>query len=671
MRATYRLQLHAGFTFADAAAIVPYLAELGISHLYLSPILQAAAGSTHGYDVVDPHRVNAELGGEDGFLALAATAKEAGLAILLDIVPNHMSIGSDQNRWWLDVLENGPSSYYAHFFDVDWGHGGDDRVLLPILTERYGRALTSGALASPTTARVACTSAPAATTCRSRRARSAPSCGAPASGSAMSSSRSSATRSPICRRRASAGPRARRRRHRDKGVLAHRLAELCADAACARALDDEIAALNADAIELDAALETQNYRLAHWGVSASQVSYRRFFDISSLVGMRVEEPDVFSALHARVLTWVADGTVAGLRVDHVDGLRDPEAYLTTLRRHAPVIVVEKILSEGEHLPPWPVDGTTGYDTIALLSGLFVDPAGEDTLTHMFETATGEPWDVPAMRRAARREVLSDTLHGEVARLTELAARACGASPACRDYTRGEIETTLVEILAGYPVYRTYGRPEDADVIARAVDAAAAAQPDLDRDLLAFLGEALSLQHGNADARELALQTQQVTGAVVAKGDEDTLAYRAVRLLARDEVGADPATFAIPPATAARRRSHAAAASTPRRRTTTKRGEDVRARIRRAVRGPTRVGRTRWCAGDRARSATGISRPIARSSSSRGRPWWARGRSRSSAHRRIYARPRARRAGGRRGAGPTRPTRSRSGAGSTACTRTAS
>ncbi|MDB4957009.1 MAG: 1,4-alpha-D-glucan 1-alpha-D-glucosylmutase [Myxococcales bacterium] len=600
-RATYRLQLHARFRFADAEAAVPYLAELGISHLYLSPILQAAEGSTHGYDTVDPDRVSAELGGEDGFRSLVAAARAAGLGILLDIVPNHMSIAGRGNRWWLDVLENGPSSRFAHFFDVDWSttlagqsparstSGSDDRVLLPILTERYGRALTSGALAIVHDGKgkfrvkagdVELPIAPRSLGMLVRRA------GERIRhdelgflGDALS-----ALPSPLRRE-----IDARRRRHRDKAVLAVRLAALCTEEACARAIADELAAVNADPAELDAILEAQNYRLSHWSVASDHVTYRRFFDINSLVAIRNEDPDVFEASHARILGWLADRTIDGVRIDHVDGLRDPEGYLQRLRERAPDawIVVEKIVTADEHVPPtWPIEGTTGYELGEKLGGLFVDPAGETKLTRAFEALTEQPWDPGGASRRARIEVMSDALHSELARLTELAVRACHASPACRDYTRVEIENAIREILAGYPVYRTYLREDargaggiDRDRIAAAVTAASDARPDIDRDLLSYLEAALAFELTSEATIELAYATQQVTGAITAKGDEDTVLYRQVRLVARNDVGAELRRFAHPPVAV----HGALARDQPRRLLTTsthdtKRSEDVRARI---------------------------------------------------------------------------------------------
>jgi (1->4)-alpha-D-glucan 1-alpha-D-glucosylmutase len=585
-RATYRLQLHPGFGFREVAAAVPYLAELGISHLYLSPILEAADGSAHGYDIVDPEHVREALGGEPGLAALAAVVDRHDLAILLDIVPNHMSISGRRNRWWLDVLENGPSSAYAHFFDVDWSTA-DDRVLLPILGERYGRALISGALAIVRDGRgriavrahdqVLPLSPRALGLVIRRAAERAGSEELAFVGDALAELPSPAHHQI----------EARRRRHRDKTVLAARLATLAAVPAYARAIDATLAGINSDPAELDAVLEAQAYRLAHWAVAGSQLSYRRFFDITTLVAIRNEDPEVFAASHARVLALVGAGTVEGLRIDHIDGLRDPEQYLARLREHAPGawIIVEKITTADETVPAtWKVDGTTGYDFMEKVGGLFVDPAGEPALTRVFEDLTGETWAPGPASRRARLEVMSDALHSELAHLCELAVRACAATPAYRDYTRVEIETALAEILAGYPVYRTYLTEHlrldiDRARIAAAVAAARDARPELDADLLAFLEAALAFELASPETIELAYRTQQVSGAITAKGDEDTVLYRQVRLLARCEVGCELRRFACTPDSV-----HAALAVTsPLSLLATsthdsKRSEDVRARI---------------------------------------------------------------------------------------------
>ena len=584
-QATYRLQLTASFTLDDATAALPYLAELGITHVYLSPILQAAPGSTHGYDVVDPDSVSTELGGDIAFARFTSAARAATLGILLDIVPNHMSIAGTANKWWLDVLENGPASYYAPFFDVDWGIGLDDRILLPILGERYGRALTSGTLRLAwETDRffihahdMALPLSPRSLGSLVRRA------GDGAEHAELQFVGDALEALPSSR---DVDPQRRERRHRDKTVLLERVATLCKHVPrCRQAVAAEIAAINADAVELDGLLERQNFRLAHWSVATSQLSHRRFFDITTLAGIRNEDPDVLLASHRRVFGWLQDGSIDGVRVDHVDGLREPAAYLQTLRAVAPDawIVVEKILAAEEPLPGWPVDGTTGYEFADRMSALLIDPASERALTHTFTDYTGDVFDPASESRRVRLEVMSDALHSELARLTELAARACGASPACRDYTRGEIEAALAEIVAGYPTYRTYlgDQPNEQDRarIASAVAAAKRARPDLDADLLDYLESALAFELTSPEALELARTAQQTTGPIVAKGDEDTLSYRQVRMLARCEVGADLATYAAAPDEIHRQLAAGALRSLLATSThDTKRSEDVRARI---------------------------------------------------------------------------------------------
>ncbi|HEY3801558.1 MAG TPA: malto-oligosyltrehalose synthase [Kofleriaceae bacterium] len=572
MTATYRLQLHGGFTLGDARAILPYLAELGITHVYLSPILQAAPGSTHNYDVVDPEHVSDALGGDAAFDAFALEAARLGLAILLDIVPNHMSIAGTANRWWLDMLENGPASYYAQFFDVDWA--SDDRVTLPVLTDRYGRALASGQLAiehdgrggfSVRAGELHLPIAPRTVGSIVRRA-----------GERIRHAELAFIGDALTELPREIDAETRHRRHRDKAVLGKRLAALCDDRVCAAALDAEIAALAIDRAELDAILEQQSYRLVHWSVARDHLSYRRFFDIDTLVGLRQEVLEVFETTHARIIGWLANEKIAGVRVDHVDGLRDPVGYLAHLRERAPEawIVVEKILRAHEALPPWDADGTTGYEFADRICTLLVEPAYEAAMTRAFEDYTGTAWQPRRASRVARLEAMREGLHSEVGRLVDLAVRACAASPTCRDFTRGEIASALRELFAGYPAYRTYG-PNDRGRIA----AAAREVEGVDGDLLAFLTSALAFEVPAADATELAHVAQQVTGAIVAKGDEDTLAYRQVRLAARCEVGADLEVYATPPADVHRLLAAGSPASLLATSThDTKRGEDVRARI---------------------------------------------------------------------------------------------
>ena len=528
--ATYRLQLRPEFGFDAAAAVVPYLAELGVSHVYCSPYLQAAPGSAHGYDVVDHSRVNDELGGPDAHARFLAALAEHGLGQVLDIVPNHMAIGGPQNRWWWDVLENGPSSAHASYFDVDWDPPEAklrNTVLLPVLGDHYGRVLEAGEI---------------------RLERSA------------------------------------------DGSVVVRYHEHVAPIAPGT-LEGSVEEINADPDHLDALLERQNYRLAYWRTAGRELDYRRFFDITTLAGLRVEDERVFDATHGLVLSWVADGVVDGLRIDHPDGLRDPEGYLHRLHERAPDawIVVEKILEPDEHLPPsWPVAGTTGYDFLNQVGALFVDPDGEAPLTALYADLTGEPVDFAEVAHEAKHQVMRDVLASDVSRLTATFIEVCERNRRYRDYSRHELHEALREVIASFSVYRTYGRDDrtisdhDVVVIHRAVADAKRRRDDVDHDLFDFLGAVLMLRVDDREALELAMRFQQLTGPVMAKGVEDTAFYRYNRLVSLNEVGGDPGRFGID--TVEFHRANVEAAERwPARMTATsthdtKRGEDVRARI---------------------------------------------------------------------------------------------
>ena len=392
-RATYRVQLHAGFTLDDAAGILDYLAALGVSHLYASPSLQPTAGSTHGYDVVDPHHVNAEIGGEEAHARLCDALRAQGLGHLLDIVPNHMAIGGRENVWWWDVLENGPSSRYAAYFDVDWDPPEAKlrhRILLPVLGERYGVALRDRSIGlrrdgGTFTVTYVDQEFPVAPRSLDRLlAIAAERCGS----DELAFLADASLQLPPATATDDASVE---RRHRDKEVLRALLAGLFerrpATAAAVDAVTREIAEVP-DA--LDELLERQNYRLTHWRAADRELDYRRFFDVNTLIALRVHEPRVFADTHALILRWLEDGVLDGVRIDHIDGLRDPDLYLRTLRERAPAakIWVEKILERGERLPArWPVAGTTGYDFLNIAGGLFVDPAAEGLLTDFYAEFT--------------------------------------------------------------------------------------------------------------------------------------------------------------------------------------------------------------------------------------------------------------------------------------------
>jgi len=594
-RATYRLQMHAGFGFDDAGAIADYLERLGISHVYSSPYLQAAAGSTHGYDVVDPRSVNEELGDEAAHQRFCETLGRHQLGQVLDIVPNHMSIADRRNAWWWDVLENGPSSRYAAYFDVEW-HPPEAKlrntVLLPVLGDHYGRAIEARQIQLsreggrftfgyfdhqvPVAPR-SLDNLLAAAAERSQNAY-------------LAFLADSLGRLPL----STATDRVSiARRHRDKEVLQAQLARLCSEEPeVAAAIDQIVAETNVEPDAIDALLERQNYRLAFWRTAGRELGYRRFFDINTLISLRMEDEQVFADTHARVLDWLRKGVLDGVRIDHPDGLRDPEEYLSRLRAAAPDawIVVEKILEPGERLPrTWPVAGTTGYDFLNLVAGLFVDPAGEAPLTQFYGEFTGEETDYAAVVHKKKLLVLHDMFGSDLNRLTALLVDICERHRRYRDYTRHELHEVLRETIVCFPVYRTYVRPyleqvseDDARYINAAIDAAASHRPELDVALFHFLRDILQLRiRGDLEA-ELVARFQQLTGPAMAKGVEDTVFYNYHRLTSLNEVGGDPGRFCISTA-----EFHTAAATAQRdwplamtatSTHDTKRSEDVRARI---------------------------------------------------------------------------------------------
>ena len=592
--ATYRVQLHAGFTFDDAAAVAGYLADLGVSHLYCSPYLQAAKGSTHGYDVVDHGRLNAELGGEAGHARMTSRLAQAGLGQVLDIVPNHMALAGRDNAWWWDVLENGPSSRYASHFDIDWDppqHKLTAIVLMPVLGDHYGRVLEAGELAverhgGSFSVRYHEHEAPLSP----RTLDGLLSRAAQRAGSAELEVLAVAFgRLPLATR---IDPAAMAERHHDKEVLRTGLAELCAARPeVAAAIDAGIAGLNGDPDALDQLLGQQNYRLAYWRTAAEEISYRRFFDIQTLAGLRVEDPDVFADTHWLVLHLVAEGTVDGLRVDHVDGLADPEGYLDRLRdaTSGAYVVVEKILAADEDLPAsWPVAGTTGYDFLNHAGRLFVDAGQQRAMLAGYARFTGEPTDYPEIVHAAKVQIMHDDLAAEVERLTGLLADVCENHRRQRDHTRRELRDALREVIAAFGVYRGYARPgrpvtaADRAHAATAVARVGQRRPDIDAELLDFIGALLTGGYPGPAEAGFAVHFAQVSSAVMAKGTEDTAFYRYQPLISLNEVGGDPGRFGAPVAdfhdAMARAARHWPEAMLTLSTHDTKRSGDVRARI---------------------------------------------------------------------------------------------
>lgn len=545
-RATYRIQLVPGqFTFADAAGLIDYLAGLGVSHLYCSPILTARPGSTHGYDVVEPAEVHPGLGGEAGFVALAGTARAAGLGLIVDLVPNHL--GTDpRNPLWQTLLAEGRHGPAGEVFDVDWDHplpGAAGRIILPLLGGPYGEVLYAGEL----------TLELAEGTPQLRYYEHA-------------FPLSSASAAQV---RAAGGPEA------FNGTPGE---------------PDSFAALH----DL---LEAQHYRLVWWRSGGGLVNYRRFFTIDDLAAVRVEDPAVFDRTHGTILRLLAEGHIDGLRIDHPDGLRDPARYLARLARATGGVwtVVEKITESGEELPAWPVAGTTGYEFADVSLGLFVDPearAALDELDRAFG-ASDEATSVAATR--AKGEVVRGELAADADRVARRLWELTQSDPGVRDVDERACREVVRRTLQSFDVYRTYVDPETAEArpedIAR-IDAAVARalSPETDgtpllapRFLYAFLADVLTGRHGATWAhREVIARFQQLSGAVMAKGVEDTLLYRNRRLLALNEVGGDPERLgvgveAFHRASVERMHRHPVGMSTT---TThdTKRGEDVRLRI---------------------------------------------------------------------------------------------
>lgn len=547
--ATYRLQLGPDLDLDDAARLVPHLAELGVSHLYLSPVLQAAPGSTHGYDVVDHTRVSDELGGPEAFDRLSAAAAEAGLGVVVDLVPNHMSTSLPENRWFADILEHGRSSRFAGHLDIDWDPPEQalrNKVLVPVLGDQYGKVLAAGEI------RLGRDGGRFSITYYDHVLPVAPRSLAPvleAAGRAADDDELRflahvLDRLPLPSVTDAAS---RHERWRDVAVVGRLLARrLVESTAAAAAVDAEVARLNGDVDALDVLLEAQSWRLAYWRAAAQDLDYRRFFDIDSLIGVRVEDPQVFADSHALALRWVAEGRVDGLRIDHPDGLRDPADYLVRLRGEAPRswIVVEKILEADELLRPWPVDGTTGYDTLDDITDLFVDPDADEPLVAFSRWLLDDPdatWASTAA--AAKHQVLEQVLAADLNRLANSFVAVAESNRDHRDLTRIELRDALAAALGAMDVYRTYVDDEHgADLIDHAVidDAVDAARgPEVSDDALELLGLVL---HGTATGpleRELRDRFQQLSGPVMAKAVEDTAFYRWLPNGALCEVGADP------------------------------------------------------------------------------------------------------------------------------------
>ena len=640
---TYRLQFNHLFTFGQAASLVDYFSELGVTDLYASPVLKARAGSLHGYDVVDHTKVNPEVGTEDEFVRLGRALRERGMGVLMDVVPNHMSIAGSESRWWLDVLENGPSSPFARFFDVDWNPPNPslkNRILIPILGDQFGRVLegqeikvtyrdgafhahyyeTTLPIASRTSTLILDLAL------RDLKPRLDP------EHRDVFELESIVTALRHLPPRTETDPARVRERRREKEVVKRRLSTLVKESNDVRAaVHAALAELNgtpgrpASFDLLEELLSEQAYRLSFWRVASDEINYRRFFDVNELAAVRVEERPVFAAVHEVVFRLMRQGVVTGLRIDHVDGLLDPVKYLRDLQREAAAlarprgeapdggeaaagggeaegglacyVVVEKILGHDEQLRrEWPVHGTTGYEFLNVLGGVFVDHSNAQALGGLYRDFTGFATRFSDLLYECKKLILHAAMSSELHVLARRLARISEQHRFSRDFTLNSLQHALGEVIACFPVYRSYIRrshesvsPDDRLHINAAVRAAKRRNPAQDPSIFDFIGSLLLLEDPRgtrpaerASRRDFVLRFQQLTSPVTAKGLEDTAFYRFHPLASLNEVGGEPAIIGIPVArfherNQERRESwpHALSATATH---DTKRGEDTRARI---------------------------------------------------------------------------------------------
>jgi (1->4)-alpha-D-glucan 1-alpha-D-glucosylmutase len=652
--ATYRLQFHAGFAFEDARRLLPYLHQLGVSHIYASPYLRASTGSLHGYDVADPSSLNPELGTEADFDRLAADLQRFGMGQVVDIVPNHMGIGDRGNYRWLDVLENGPASIYASYFDINWRPSGGQlqdqlKLVVPTLGDQYGKVLENGELS------IEYANGGFAIAYYDRRFPVAPDSYALLLDECLArveeelgrrhehvqelASILTAIRHLPPRRMIDAA--AVEERNREKEIVKRRMDTLYGASPRLRAALGEVLTLvNGEPGQpssfdrLDALLDDQSYRLAFWRVAAEEINYRRFFDINELAAVRMEDPNVFQDTHRLLLRLVREGKIQGLRIDHPDGLRDPARYFWRLqesclaalgaRNGVPpaerfYVVVEKILEANERLrSDWPVHGTTGYDFLNMLNGLFVARHNEQFFsTIYFRFLRQGVQHFKDLANSTKKMVMLISLASEVNELGYLLKDIAASDRRHRDFTLNSLTFVIREVIAALGVYRTYIDPEtgaasDEDRIAveQAVAEAKRRNPRTDPSIFDFVGERLLLpaarqsHDGRVDGAldeglSFVARFQQTTGPVMAKGTEDTAFYQFNRLVSLNEVGGDPDQFGRS-LTAFHRHNAERARDWPASMMTssthdTKRGEDVRARINVLSELPRewRTALTRW------------------------------------------------------------------------------
>ncbi|WKJ92114.1 malto-oligosyltrehalose synthase [Methylomonas montana] len=619
--ATYRLQFNGDFAFNQAREIVPYLSALGISHLYASPYLKARPGSRHGYDIIDHNMLNPEIGSDEEFERLCETLAQHGMGQVLDVVPNHMGVLGGDNAWWLDVLENGQTAAHAGFFDIDWApikpklHG---KVLLPVLGKHYGAALDNAELQLRFDAEhgefgiyyfehhfpVDPAEYPHILAFR----MDALSVRLGEDNRLLMEYQSLVTAFHNLPSRGEVSPERQLERRRDKEVHKRQLAGLVAySAEIARFLDENLYILNGKTGEsssfdqLHRLIEAQAYRLAFWRVASDEINYRRFFDINDLAGLRMENDEVFDATHQLLLRLIQEGKLDGLRLDHPDGLYDPEAYFFKLVEHckragrAPYLVVEKILAADEDLrSSWPVQGTTGYEFTNLLNGLFVATSAAKRMQRVYHSFIGEHVNFDDLLYRSKKLIMKSALSGELNVLANLLSKIAEADRHTCDYTLNGLRTALAEIVACFPVYRGYINayevaPEDRRNIEQATVAAKRRSTTADASIFDFLREVLTLAAADGKSPAYAEQVlafamkfQQFTSPVMAKGLEDTSAYIYHRLLSLNEVGGDPRRFGVTRSAfhranqlRAERSPHSMLATSSH---DTKRSEDMRARL---------------------------------------------------------------------------------------------
>ncbi len=621
--ATYRLQFQPVCTFDDAARLVPYLQELGISDCYASPILQAASSSSYGYDISDHNRLNPELGGERGFNECVGELKRHGMGLVLDWVPNHMGISGNTNAWWLDVLENGPSSPYARFFDIDWTPVKAElknKVLLPILGDQYGKALENQEL------RLTFEEGAFAVWYRDRRLPIDP-----GQYTQILQHRLDALGEFLGRENAyflelqsiltalghlppttEIDPKKVIERQREKEVIKKRLAKLSDESVDVRRfIEENIRIFNGKKGDprnfdlLDALLAAQVYRVAFWRVAGEEINYRRFFDINELAAIRMEHPHVFEETHTLIFRLIGGGKVTGLRIDHPDGLYEPAEYFRRVQRgvflaacqnlfesglqykgsdweavkerllrrydeefakdpqsplrRAFYIIVEKILTRGERLPEgWAVDGTTGYEFLNHLNGIFVDSANGKHFEDIYSRFTNLKIDFQHLVSEKKKLIMQTAMSSEINVLGHQLTRISGKNRLSRDFTLYSLTDALREIIACFPVYRTYVGPDDASIsdgdrisIYRAVAKAKRRNPTTNVSIFDFIRDILCLEfpdylepQGQREQRDFVMKFQQYTGPVMAKGVEDTAFYIYNRLLSLNEVGGNPEEFGV-------------------------------------------------------------------------------------------------------------------------------